>query len=533
MKKKLIALIMVIVMGMGTAVMFTACSGAGEDPFLDSLLERIEQLEQEAGNRDAILAEVEVMLLERDLAAALNALDAINAQIRIFDYQMLTPAVTAFINADAAFMARAEYLGLPLGASNADINARNNSTDNQMIALRHYREAALQTRNLVQAQLDTALTERAAILVEVDRLHLALNGAGHVAYATMLVGHLSRRIVRDGNYVIVPNRHYAIHASQWPTIAPPHAVRPARAIRVPVNPQRVAVMCSSFLDIMIALGVQDRVVAFTHMAQPDFIEEHFPRTGANALPDLTSRTAPIEPHSPDFPTLLNVNPDLILMSSRARARPRNYFGRLSHIAPTIDIGSRTGVDTFIQDVVENVLILGAIFDVQEVAFDQIVALISRMREVNDLATSLQANALIVQFTGMTAMALFGAASRYSFVHRELGITQAAPPHGASQAIANATYQHGTPAGAELLRYVNPDIIFVVDRYALNEHRDAPTPINILNHDLFRGMYAIENGHVHQLDPVNWYLVLCGFRSLMYQFDEIYTALRALQTARAS
>jgi len=499
MKKRLIALVLTLAVAMSVLVFFAACDEAGEDPILYALERRIEELERDAaaGGQDAILRELEVMLLERDLRAANSALEAANAHIALFGHQLA-----------------------------AALAAYNNATTPEEI------EAARAHRDLVQGQFDDALAREDAIRNEIIDLEEELNRAPDAMAAQAMFDRFNRRIVRTDGYVLIPNRHYNIHASQWPTIPGTHMTRPTRTVRVPVNPQRVAVMCSSFLDIMIALGVQDRVVAFTHMEQPPFIEYYFPRTGAHALPDLTSTTAPIEPHSPDFPTLLEIEPDLILSSSRARARPRNYFGRMSYIAPTVDIGSRTGYNIFIEDVVENIITLAAIFELEEIAFDEVVALLARIRQINELATDLEANALIVQFNGMTAMSLFGASSRYSFVHRELGIEQAASPTGASQVLANATYQHGTPAGAELLREINPDIIFVVDRYALNAHRDAPTPINLLNHTLFEGMYAIQNNHVHQLNPVNWYLVLCGFRSLMYQFDEIYAALRQLEASRA-
>ena len=404
--------------------------------------------------------------------------------------------------------------------------------------------SATQHRNLIQAQLNTLRADREVVQYEIEELNTRIRGAGVENYVRMLVDHINRRFVRQGDYILVPNRFYAEQIAGRPTIPRPDSVRPTRAIAVPFNPQAVAVMCPSHLDILIALGVQDRVVTFTYFQMPDFMEYHFPRTGSHALPDLHgdgTGGSVNEPHSPNFNVLDNLeNFDFVLFSSRARDRDtrfgRDYFGRLSYMAATLDLGSRSGVDTFMQDVIENVLTLGAIFGVQDRAFDSVVEFVSRQREINALATSLEATALIVQFTGVRNMALFGAASRYSFVHRELGVGQATGV-GGEGAIANVTYQHGTPAGAEMLRGVDPDIIFVVDRYALNAHRQTadgamiPTPINVLDHELFAGMYAIENNHIHYLDPGNWYLVLCGFRSLMYQFDEIYYALRQLERSR--
>jgi len=635
MKKKLVAILMVLVMALGVGIAFVACDGNVNDPILDSILEQLDQLQREAAqnSRDAVLAEVELMLLERDLEALRASHAALNAQISMLeaaiiaannavniattardnaqlvrsadsafttanaavttaqtafnnrvtylDFQALNPAsITAGYDATAAQVAtstnRNVTLTYPLVAGQpittlqaeewtiansnlADLRA-NYEGDAQLVAARGALVAAQATLatiptnvawsvansnltsanahyNLLSAHLGALREERAEVQYEIETLNTRIRGAGIENYVRMLVDHLNRRFVRQGDYIIVPNRFFAEQVAGRPTIARPDSVAPSRAISVQVAPQAVAVMCPSHLDILVSLGVYDRVVAFTHLDRPAFLYNYFPD---NTLPDLWAS----EPHSPDFTVIDELDRlDLVLFSSRARDRDtrfgRDYFGRLSYIAPTLDLGSRSGVDTFMQDVIENVLILGAIFDVQDRAFDEVVEFVTRQREINALATSLEATALIVQFNGVRNMALFGAASRYSFVHRELGIGQATGPYGdANPAIANVAYQHGTPAGAELLRDVNPDIIFVVDRYALNSHRRytdgtmMDTPIDILSHELFAGMDAVYYGNIHYLDPVNWYLILCGFRSLKYQFEEVYTALRALEASRA-
>ncbi|MCL2861191.1 MAG: ABC transporter substrate-binding protein [Firmicutes bacterium] len=573
MKKKLLTVVLAIVMALGVGSFFIGCDGAGDEDFLESLRLRIEALELELATQGqgATLREVENLLLKRDLDAAIRELHAVNAQLRFFEGDidrrtnptgaLLHHAAVAASNAIAwhatinyrvnEFRRELHDVGtVPASWTGAQNTAWNNATNPAHVAfckdaraLRDDLEIATIARNnavehqlLMEQQYTALLEERAIIEQRIASLEAQIDGADVETYVAILVNHINRRIVQDGNYLIIPNRHYNAHIAQFPTIAPSGYVRPTRTVRVPFNPATVAVTCPSFLDIMIALELQDRVDGFTFFVQPDFIEEHFPRTQKNEHRDIIGTLATsghAEPHSVNIPRLRQMEPDLILASSRSRARPRNYFARMTDIAPTLDLGSRTGVDTFINDAIENVLILSAIFDVQDRAFDRIVALKSEMRRVNVLATELNVTTLITNISGNN-LSLFGQNSRYGFVHRELGLREAATPLG--NTLNLGTYEHGTPAGIELLLDVDADIIFVVDRESLNHVNPdgtlRPTAIDILGHVVFSGMTAIENEHVFFLCPTNWYMVLCGFLSIRYQINEIYEALLVVQASRA-
>jgi len=530
-KTKFIVMVIAIVMALSVAAFFAGCGDSSDDLTLYRLEQMIAQMQAELAARDdaALMRELERMLLERDLIAAQRALATAQAQVIQLSGQ-LANAETVHTNAVNTYNALQAEL----------VNAA--TTPDRLLQLPQEIAVAASLVNSTRTQRDILYAQLSAALVveenannDVDNIENDLGQAEYMSTAQLLFNTFNRRIIRTGDYLLIPNRSYDLHAAQVPTILPPGARGASRTIRVPVNPQSVAVMCSSFLDIMIALGVQDRVSTFTHLNQPAFIEYYFPRTGANALPNMHgdgTMGSVSEPHSPHFGVLHEVQPDLIIMSARARARIRNYFGRLTYIAPTIDLGSRTGGDYFILDVIENLVTLAAIFEVEEAGMQQVAEMFAQMTAINDLATYLDTNALILQFNGMTAMSVFGAASRYSFVHRELGIPQAT-----NDVVGTVSIPHGAEIAPGVLLDINPDIIFVVDRYALNAHRQyadgslMATPINILEHNLFQGMNAVVNNQIHHLDPINWYLVLCGFRSLMYQFDELYAALRSFEASR--
>jgi len=536
-KKTIVAVVLTLVLALGTAVAFTACGGNNaNDPIFDLIEERLQALEREAAEQQRVF---ELMLLERDIIAAENLLEARRAHTALFESQLVL-AELALTNAQAELTRLQAVLADLVDADVDDVYLV--PVQEAIVEAQAVVDNAQTQVTSLEIQVTQAQEAEAEAEAELADLEQGFIDAPYQLQAEMMFNMFNRRIRRVDDYVLVPNRFFAGQVAGRPTMPRPDSVAPTRVISVPFDPQAVAVMCSSHLDILITLGMQDRVVAFTHMNQPAFIDYYFPRTGANILPDIHGVT-PAEPHSPNFDVLDSLdNLDLVIFSSRARDRDtrfgRDYFGRLNYMAATIDLGSRTGSDDFILDVIENLVTLSAIFGIEDAGRVEVTNLLRQMSRVNTLATELEATALIVQFSGAQTMALFGGASRYSFVFNELGIGQAATPGGASQVISNVTYQHGTPAGAELLVGVNPDIIFVVDRYALNAHRRyedgtmMATPINVLDHALFAGMYAIANNHVHHLDPVNWYMVLCGFRSLMYQFEEVYNALRQLATSRA-
>ncbi|MCL2847551.1 MAG: ABC transporter substrate-binding protein [Firmicutes bacterium] len=313
-------------------------------------------------------------------------------------------------------------------------------------------------------------------------------------------------------YIMVHNRFYNEHRVQ--THGPGYVSRPVTEyVQVPLNPQRVAVFCHAILDIMLEFDLANRVVGIAHMSTADYIDAAFPRTGANALPDLGAH----EPHTPDFETVIAINPDLIIISGRQRARPQAFFSRLSAIAPTIDLAVRTGAEHFVSDFKENVEIIAKIFGLEGEADERLAAIQTQIDNTAALAYEMAVTALIVQLNG-SGIAAHGGAGRYSLIHRELGIREA---------VANVNpANHGTPIGAGFFYNNDADIIFWIDRgFAVG---DGASDVNILNHAIFQDVTAVSNNHVFGLNSASWYFVSGGLRFMEQEIAFIYNTLRSVR-----
>jgi len=314
-------------------------------------------------------------------------------------------------------------------------------------------------------------------------------------------------------YIMVQNRFYNEHRLQ--THGPGYVSRPVtREIQVPKNPQRVAVFCHAILDIMLEFDLADRVIGIAHMSTAPYIEAAFPMSGENALPDLGAH----EPHTPNFETVIAINPDLIIISGRQRARPNAFFARLSAIAPTIDLAVRTGEENFVADFKENVEIIAKIFGLEGEADDRLAAIQSQIDATAALAYEMgNPSVLIVQLNG-GGIAAHGGAGRYSLIHRELGLREA---------VTNVNpANHGTPIGAGFFYANDADIIFWIDRgFAVG---DGASDINILGHAIFQGVTAVSNRHVFGLNSLSWYFVSGGLRFMEQEITFIYNVLREVQ-----
>ncbi|MCL2234100.1 MAG: ABC transporter substrate-binding protein [Firmicutes bacterium] len=340
------------------------------------------------------------------------------------------------------------------------------------------------------------------------------------AFTNALNGNLED--LRPEQHVRVRNRFYENHLAQFENagiIA--RGVRPTQYVYVVPNPQNVVVMCLAALDTMIALGLEDRVVGFAHLTAPSYIDEVFPRTGPNALPDVSMEY----PHDPNYRMLVQLEVDLIIISGRQRTgrHSSNHFARLSQIAPTIDLGAYAGTDEFLESVFDNLETLAKIFGLEEKAQEMILTLNSEIARVNTIATELNLDVALLQLNAGRSVHAYGPNGRYSFVFREFGLTNALSGFPATEA------NHGMPVTAGTLVRDNVDVIFVIYRDRLDLERADNNVIanTILNHAMFQGMRAIQNEHVFALNSALWYLVQGGFNGLQIQVEEILTALETV------
>ncbi|QBI21999.1 siderophore ABC transporter substrate-binding protein [Egibacter rhizosphaerae] len=211
---------------------------------------------------------------------------------------------------------------------------------------------------------------------------------------------------------------------------------------------------------------------------------------------------------PDPEEVNALDPDLIIVGGRSS----EAFGELSELAPTVDLT----VDNtdFLNSFGEQLGVLGEIFDREEWVEERLAVLDERVGEVSALADD-AGDGLIVMTSGGEVTA-YGPGSRFGLIHKDLGVAPAV------EDVEEAT--HGDAVSFEFILEAEPDHLFVLDRdAAIGETGEAAEAV--LDNELVAQTPAWENGDVHYLDEVVWYLVPTGLRSVETMVDEIDAALR--------
>ncbi|WP_058049508.1 siderophore ABC transporter substrate-binding protein [Janthinobacterium sp. Ant5-2-1] len=263
------------------------------------------------------------------------------------------------------------------------------------------------------------------------------------------------------------------------------------------RPQRVAVLDMNEVDFLDQLGVP--VAGMVKDYVPHFLTRY--KDDAN-IRDLGAIVQPNLEH------IHALRPDLILMTSIQA----NHYKELSQIAPTLhfDVDYQNSESKHIDVVKQHLLTLGRIFGKEDLANRKAAELDARVADARKVTRERPEKALIVLHNN-GAFSSFGAQSRYGFVFDALGVKPA------STAIEAGL--HGQPISSEFIQQANPDIIYVVDRTAVMEHRPVMTAEQMAN-PLLRQTNAWKSGRVVFVDADAWYITAASVTSLKRVIDDV-------------
>ena len=262
-------------------------------------------------------------------------------------------------------------------------------------------------------------------------------------------------------------------------------------------PQRVAALDMNEVDFLDQLGVpiagmpKDFIPAFLAKYRED-----------ETITDLGSIV------QPNMEKVYALRPDLLLISSLHA----NQYDALSHIAPTIpfDVDYQdTGSDYF-ETIKAHLLTLGRIFGREELARRKADQLDAKIAEARDAIAGRPEKALILMHNA-GAYRFMGVNSRYGFVHEALGVSPASEE--------DAESLHGLPVSSEFIQQADPDIIYLIDRTAVMEHR-AGMSVATMDNPLIRATKAWKNKRVIFVDPEAWYVTGAGPTSLGIVIDDV-------------
>lgn len=110
-----------------------------------------------------------------------------------------------------------------------------------------------------------------------------------------------------------------------------------------------------------------------------------------------------------------------------------------------------------------------------------------------------------------AFSSFGVKSRYGFVFDALGVKPASTVEDSSL--------HGQPISSEFIQQANPDILYVIDRTAVMEHRPA-IDMQHFENPLLRQTKAWKTGRVVFVDADAWYVAAASPTSIEMMIEDV-------------
>lgn len=282
-----------------------------------------------------------------------------------------------------------------------------------------------------------------------------------------------------------------------PAFAPITIVHKLGTTVIEQRPRRVAVLDMNEVDFLDQLGVP--VAGMVKDYVPHFLARY------KDDQDIRDLGAIVQPNLEHIHAL---QPDLVLMTSIQA----NHYQELSQIAPTLhfDVDYQNSESKHIEVVKQHLLTLGRIFGKEDLARQKAAELDAKVADARKVTQERPEKALIVLHNN-GAFSAFGVQSRYGFVFDALGVKPA------STAIEAGL--HGQPISSEFIQQANPDIIYVVDRTAVMEHRPVMTAEQMAN-PLLRQTNAWKNGRVVFVDADAWYITAASVASLKRVIDDV-------------
>jgi len=210
---------------------------------------------------------------------------------------------------------------------------------------------------------------------------------------------------------------------------------------------------------------------------------------------------------PDFEGIAALAPDVIVVGARAAAEAEG----LARIAPVADMSIGAQV---LEDGRARLAAYGAMLGLEAEAQALDARLEARIADVRALADGIGGSALIVMTNG-PKLSVFGAGSRFGWLHTALGFDEAAPGIAAAP--------HGEPVSFEFIANADPGTLFVIDRGTAVGAADQAAAAT-LDTPLVAGTRAAREGRIVYLSSAEAYVGAGGVGSTLRLLDQIAAAL---------
>lgn len=271
-------------------------------------------------------------------------------------------------------------------------------------------------------------------------------------------------------------------------------------LTVPYDPQRIAILDMASLDILMALGLEDRVVG-SASSSLEYVQSVVTAEGVANLG--TIKTA-------DMEAVMACEPDIIFIGGRLSGS----YDTLSEIAPVVYLPT-TDEGTLAQTRL-NADTIASIFGKEaevDALFEGFDARVEALKSFADGKTA------IVGLVTSGGLNVLGNDGRCSIIGREVGFTNV----GVDAEIDTAT--HGNEASFEFIVEKAPEYIFVMDRDAAIQTEGAKLAQEIMENELVMTTDAYKNGNIVYLaNPAVWYTAEGGITALDIMLQDLESEL---------
>ncbi len=272
-------------------------------------------------------------------------------------------------------------------------------------------------------------------------------------------------------------------------------------LEVPYDPQRIAILDMAALDILMSLGLGDRVVGSASTSL-SYLQDVVTREGVANLGTIKEA---------DLEAVMACEPDVIFIGGRLSGS----YDALSEIAPVVYLStdSETGV---VESVRRNATTIASMFGLEAQVEDLMAGFDERIAALNAFA---EGKTAIVGLVTSGSFNVLGSDGRCSIISVEIGFENLGD--------GDVTATHGNESSFELIVELDPDYMFVLDRDAAIATEGAQLAQEIVENELVMGTDVYANGNIVYLaNPAVWYTAEGGITALDIMLSDLESELLA-------
>ncbi len=277
-------------------------------------------------------------------------------------------------------------------------------------------------------------------------------------------------------------------------------------LEIKKDPQRIAILDMSALDIIDALGLGDRVVGSAEVSI-DYLKRYNPKEN-QAIMNLGSiKTA-------DFEQVAACNPDVIFIGGRLSKE----YQKLSEIAPVVflSVDYEKGI---VESTKENVQTIASIFNKEAEVNRLVHQYTSRIETLNQ---ELKDKKVLLTMYNNNSLSIMDDNSQLNMIVNELEAMNLGEQVGESEKST-----HGEDASWETIMKINPEYMFVLDRSSAIQASDKGLlgAKEVVENNLIKQLDVYkENKIIYFMDHANvWYSATGGIQALDIMLSDLEQA----------